>query len=210
LTRGTPPGGDAPRDANENRAAGREEPERAAGSDGADGAVGSRILELEREIAEVVQEESSIVDQLEAERSRRAALEHELSNARDRASQLLLAEAAHVRDATLAEAEREAAEITHAAFEQAKRTIAEAEDESKAVIERGRARLHSLEADAKERIADLEKRERDLTQRIAHTQRLYKDLQDTLKLVAETSIAQLADAQRSAGHVNLNDPSTTP
>lgn len=157
----------------------------------------ARIAELQRDIENAAEEEITVLRRLEAERTRRIALEQELHSARDQAGLLLLDEAARAGETAIAEAEDEASRITGNAVDEAKEIVADAKEKSQAIVEQGRARLRSLEIDAEGRIAGLERREADLEERLTVLQKIYDDLQETLKLVAETSIDKLFDAQHS-------------
>jgi hypothetical protein len=75
--------------------------------------------------------------------------------------------------------------------------LAEARRESAAIVDAGREELGAVEADAARRVADLSVERQELTRRLGVMERLYNELQETLKLVVETSIEELAVTQDS-------------
>jgi hypothetical protein len=165
----------------------------------------ARIAALQRDIENATEEEITVLRRLETERTRRIALERELHSARDQAGVLLLEEATRAAEASIAQAEDEASRIIGAALDEAAAVVAEAEEKSRAVVEHERELLQAFEADAERRIAELEYREVDLIDRLTDMQRIYDDLQDTLRVVAERSIDRLIDAKHSVGRLEEQD-----
>ncbi len=177
-----------------------------------------RIANLERELGKAADEEAETARQLDTERKRRAALDQQLHDARGEATRLSLDEASQTRNAMAAEAEalletsrieaeREASKITKQTFDQAKKMLAEAKREGMAIVDAGREKLNALEADAAQRIAALDAEHRELTHRLRVMETLYNELRETLQLVAETSVKELAEAQESLEQL---DPVKTP
>lgn len=176
-----------------------------------------RIAELERKLEEAADQEAETAGQLDTERTRRAGLDQQLREVRTEAARLMLDEASQTRNAIVAEAEehletsrieaeREASKITKQTFDQAKEMLAEAKREAAAIVDAGREKLSALKADATERVAALDTEHRELTQRLRVMETLYNELQETLQLVAETSVEQLAETQQSLKQL---DPAET-
>ena len=162
-------------------------------------------------------QEAETVRQLDTERTRRAVLDQQLREAREEATRFRLDEATHSRDAMAAEAEalletsrveaeHEASKIKKQTFSQAKEMLAAAQREATAIVDAGREELKVLEADATQRVDDLETERQELVDRLAVMETLYDELQETLRLVAETSVKELAEAQES---LHRADPPTT-
>jgi chromosome segregation ATPase len=175
------------------------------------------IASLERELGEAADQEAETVRQLDTERIRRATLDEQLHEAREEATRLRLDEATRTRNAMVAEAEalletsrieaeREASKITKQTFNQAKEMLAEAKREAAAIVDAGQEKLNALEADAAQRIAALDTEHQELTQRLRVMETLYNELQETLQLVAETSVKELAETQESLKQL---DPAET-
>ncbi len=172
-----------------------------------------RIADLERELGEAADQEAETARQLGTERKRTAALDQQLHEAREEAICLSLDEATQGRDAMVAEAEalvetsrieaeREASKITKQTFDQAKEMLAEAKRDSVAIVDAGQEKLNALEADSAQRIDALDAEHRDLTHRLRVMETLYNQLQETLQLVAETSVKELAETQESLKQLN--------
>jgi chromosome segregation ATPase len=182
------------------------------------------VTKLQRELKEATYEEAETAHQLDTERIRRAALDQQLHQVRTEAARLMLDEATQTRNAIVAEAqehletsrieaEREASKITKQTFDQAKEMPAEARHEGAAIVDAGQEKLKALEADAAQRVAALETEHRELTQRLRVMETLYNELQETLQLVAETSVEQLAETQASLKQldpVETHGPPTEP
>jgi chromosome segregation ATPase len=167
-----------------------------------------RIADVERELGEAADQEAETASQLDTERKRTAALDQQLHDAREEAIRLSLDEATQTRNAMVAEAEalletsrieaeREASKITKQTFDQAKEMLAEAKRDSVAIVDAGQEKLNALEADAAQRIDALDAEHRDLTHRLKVMETLYNQLQETLQLVTETSVKELAETQES-------------
>jgi len=180
-----------------------------------------RIATLQGELEAVAEQERETERELDTRRKLRATVEKRLLEAREKAARLMLVEASRVRDAMLAEAEeslqtsrveaeREADQIVKQAFDQAKEMIAEARHESVALVDAGREEVGALEAEAADRVADLDTEREDLVYQLSVMANLYDGLQATLKLVAETSIRELAEARISLAQLDLSAPNTPP
>jgi chromosome segregation ATPase len=134
----------------------------------------------------------------------------------DEASQTrnaMVAEAEELLETSRIEAEREASRITKQTFDQAKEMLAEARREAAAIVDAGREKLEALEDDAAGRVAALDAEHRELAQRLGVMETLYNELQETLQLVAETSVKQLAETQQSLKQldpVETQPPPTEP
>jgi chromosome segregation ATPase len=176
-----------------------------------------RIADLERELGEAADEEAETTRHLDTERVRRAALDQQLHEVREEATRLSLDEATRTRAAMVAEAEallktsrveaeREASQIAKQTFDQAKEMLAEARRESVAIVDAGQEKLSALEADAAQRIAALDAEHQGLTRRLRVMETLYNELRETLHLVAETSVKELAETQESLKQL---DPAET-
>jgi chromosome segregation ATPase len=166
------------------------------------------IAKLLSELKEAADQEADTAHQLDTERIRRAGLDQQLNEVREEAARLMLDEASQTRNAMVAEAEelletsrieaeREASKITKQTFDQAKEMLAEARREAAAIVDAGREKLEALEDDAAGRVAALDAEHRELAQRLGVMGTLYNELQETLQLVAETSVEQLAETQES-------------
>jgi chromosome segregation ATPase len=172
------------------------------------GAAEERVSGLESELGQLVGQETETARQLETRRTRRAVVEQQLREEREEVDRLTLAETSSLRNATRVEAEellagaridaeREAAQITEQASAQADDILTEARGESAALLDAGREDLKALEEEAAQRIVELDGEQQALTHRLGVLETLYNELQATLKLVAETSITELAEAQSS-------------
>jgi vacuolar-type H+-ATPase subunit H len=166
------------------------------------------IAKLQRELKEAADQEAETARQLDTEQTQKAAFAQQLHEARTEAAGLMLDEATRTRNAMVAEAEelleasrieaeREASKITKQTFGQAKEMLADAKREGAAIVDAGRDKLSALEADAADRVAALDAEHRELTQRLRVMETLYTELQETLQLVAETSVKELAETQAS-------------
>ncbi len=176
-----------------------------------------RIATLQGELEAVAEQETETERELDTRRNLRATVEKRLFETREEAARLMLVEASRVRDAMVAEAEeslqasrveaeREAGQIASQAFNQAKEMIAEARQESVALVDAGREEVTALEAEAADRVADLDTEREDLVYQLSVMATLYDELQATLKLVAETSIRELAEARISLAQLDLSAP----
>jgi chromosome segregation ATPase len=182
------------------------------------------IAKLQHELKEAADQETEMARQLDTEQTQRAALDQQLHEARTEAARLMLDEASQTRNAMVAEAEelletsrieaeREASKITKQTFDQAKEMLAEARREAAAIVDAGREKLEALEDDAAGRVAALDAEHRELAQRLGVMGTLYNELQETLQLVAETSVEQLAETQQSLKQldpVETQEPPTEP
>jgi len=74
--------------------------------------------------------------------------------------------------------------------------LAEAKREASAIVDAGREELKVLKADATQRVDDLEGERQELAHRLAVMETLYNELQETLRLVAETSLKEPAETQK--------------
>ncbi len=180
-----------------------------------------RIADLERELGKAADEEAEMARQFDTERKRRAALDQQLHEAREEATRLSLDEASQARNTMVAEAEalletsrieaeREATKITKQTFDQAKKMLAEAKREGVAIVDAHREKLSALEADAAQRVAALDAEQRELTHRLRVMETLYNELQETLQLVAETSVKELAETQESLKQLDPVKPPGPP
>ena len=176
------------------------------------------IANLEGELKGAADQEAGTAQILDSERKRRAALDQQLHEAREQAARLIHDEASQTRNALRAEAEellqasrveaeREAGQVTKRAFNEANEMLAEAKREATTTVDAGREELSALEADAAQRRADLDAEHRDLlTQKLSVMETLYNEFRETLQLVAETSVKELAEAQESLHQL---DPAAT-
>ena len=175
------------------------------------------IAELERELEEAIDQEAETTRQLKTKHVKTAAADQQLREARVEATRLSLDEATQIRAAMIAEAEavletsrieaeRKASVITKQAFNQARETLAEAKREGEAIVDNGRENLRVVEADAVKRIAALDAEHRTLTQKLGVMETIYNELQETLQLVAKTSVQELAETQDSLKQL---DPAAT-
>jgi D-arabinose 1-dehydrogenase-like Zn-dependent alcohol dehydrogenase len=160
-----------------------------------------QVISLEHQLAKTIELETDAARQLDLRRRHRVAVDQQLHDAREEAARLMVEEASQKRDATVAgavaEAELEVNRITMETFDQAKEMLAEARRESAAITEAGREELIALEAASARRAADLSAEREELMRRRGVMERLRNELQETLKLVAETSIEELAVTQVS-------------
>ena len=131
----------------------------------------------------------------------------------DEASQTrnaMVAEAEALLETSRIEAELEASKITKQTFDQAKEMLAEAKRDSVAMVDAGQEKLNTLEADAAQRIGALDAEHRDLTHRLKVMETLYNQLQETLQLVAETSVKELAETQESLKQLDPEESHEAP
>ena len=153
------------------------------------------VVSLEQQLVKAVELATDAARQLDLRRTYRVGVDQQLHDARGEAARLMVDEASQRRDATVAgavaEAELEVSRVTKETFDQAKEMLAEARRESAAIVDGGREELSVVEADAARRVADLSVERKGLTRRLAVMERLYNELQETLKLVVETSIEEL-------------------
>ena len=175
------------------------------------------IAELERELEEAIDQEAETTRQLKTKHVKTAAVDQQLREARVEATRLSLDEATRIRAAMIAEtealhettrieAERKASKVTEQAFNQARESLAEAKREGEAIVDDGRENLRVVEADAVKRIAALDVEHRTLTQKLGVVETIYNELQETLQLVAKTSVQELAETQESLRQL---DPAAT-
>ena len=159
------------------------------------------VISLEQQLAKAIELETDAARQLDLRRTYRVAVDQQLHDAVGVAAHLMVDEASQKRDATVAgavaEAELEVSRVTKETFDQAKEMLAEARRESAAIVDAGREELGAVEADAARRVADLSIERQELTRRFGVMERLYNELQETLELVVETSIEELAITQDS-------------
>lgn len=178
-----------------------------------------RIAELERELEEAADQEAATARQLDTERQARAALDQQLRETREEATRLKLEEANRTRTAAVTEAEellrtsrieaeREASKITKQTFNQAKGLLAEAKREGDAILDDGRERLNAMEAETADRVAELDAERQDVAFQLDVMAALYDELQTTLKLVAETSLKELAEARSAMAQLDPSAPTT--
>jgi vacuolar-type H+-ATPase subunit H len=182
------------------------------------------IAKLLSELEKAADQEADTARQLDTEQTQRAVLDAQLHEARTEAARLMFDEATQTRNAMVAEAEeylqasrieaeREASRITKQTFGQAKEMLADAKREGAAIVDAGQEKLRALEADAADRVAALDTEHRELTQRLRVMETLYTELQETLQLVAETSVKELAETQQSLKQldpVETQPPPTEP
>ena len=158
-------------------------------------AIQDHVVSLEQQLVKSVELETDAARHLDLRRTYRVGVDQQLHDAREEAARLMVDEASQKRDATVAgavaEAEVEVSRVTKETFDQAKEMLAEARRESAAIVDGGREELSVVEADAARRVADLSVERKELTRRLVVMERLYKELQETLKLVVETSIEEL-------------------
>lgn len=178
-----------------------------------------RIMALELELKGVGKQEQEAARQVETRRTRRAVLEQQLEEVRKEAAGFVIEEALAVRNVILAEAnetvemarvdaEREASQITAEARKRAEVILADAKRDGAAIVDEGRTRLEVLESESADKLVELETERQLLTQRLDVMETLYDELQATLKLVAETSIADLATTQSSLERLEIRQPPT--
>ncbi len=175
----------------------------------------AQILNLERDLEVVAEQEAQLVEHLDAERTRSSVLDEQLREARHEASRLTLKIAFETRDAAVAEAEEllaapraeaeeflaasraEAEQIAKEASDAAEETFAAAQRESESVVNAGQERLRVAESDAAQRLADLDTEHQAVSEQVRVMEALYDELQATLKLVADTSVKVLAKTRES-------------
>jgi DNA repair exonuclease SbcCD ATPase subunit len=177
------------------------------------------VADLERELAQAATQEAELAYELDTQRARRAALAEELRGAHEQALAVSVAEATRRGDAILSEAEafgetarkdaeREATRITRQAFAEAKETLAGAEQKGAALLEARQQEVVAIEAEATRRVEELETEHEALTHRVEVAKTIYEELQNTLKLVAETSLAELGEAKASLARLDPDRPTT--
>ncbi len=166
------------------------------------------IAKLEGELKGAADQEAETAQRFNNERQQRVALDQQLHQAREEATRLSLDEASQTRNtiraeaeellqATRVEAERESGQVTKRAFNEANDMIAMARREAVTIVDAGREQVRALEDDAAQRMADLDTEHQELTHRLGIMETTYDQLVATLKLVAETSIADLVNKQDS-------------
>ena len=159
------------------------------------------VLSLEHQLVKAVELETGAARQLDLRRTYREAVDQQIHDARAESARLMVDEASQKRDATVAgavaEAELEVSRITKETFDQAKEMLAEARREGAAIVDAGREELSAAEAESARRVADLSAEREELARRRGVMERLYNELQETLKLIPETSIEALAVTQDS-------------
>jgi hypothetical protein len=157
----------------------------------------ARIVDLERDLTGVTEQEAETARQLETRRARRTVLDRQLGDERKKEARLRLEESIAAQTAVLVDAENEASQITKQAREEADEILAESKRESAAIVGAGRERLGALEEDAARRAVELDAEHQARSDELRIMETLYDELQSTLKLVAETSIKRLVDTQSS-------------
>jgi chromosome segregation ATPase len=179
------------------------------------------IADLEGELGEAADQEAETAQRFDNERQQRAALDQQLHEAREEATRLSLDEASQTRDAMRAEAdellqasrveaEREAGQVTKRAFDEANDMIAMARREAVSLVDAGREQVRALEDDATQRMADLDTEHQELTHRLGIVETTYDQLVATLRLVAETSIADLVETQDSLKQLDPGETQLPP
>ena len=177
------------------------------------------VADLERKLSQAATQEAELAHELDIQRARRAAVAEELRGAHEQALAVSVAEATRRGDAILSEAkafsdtarkdaEREATRITKQAFAEARETIAGAEQKGAALLEARQQELVAVEAEATRRVEELETEHEALTHRVDLAKTIYEELQNTLKLVAKTSLTELAEAKASLARLDLDRPTT--
>lgn len=163
--------------------------------------VQTRIGSLQDELDRASDEEAAKRREIDLLRSRQRDLMTELREKQDEAGRLILEEAAKMQRALSEEAERHAARIKRTASEQTTHLIAEARERAAEIVDEGRARLEALEAEVTQREAKLELEHEVLDRRTAALRRHHEQMVETLKLVAEIALEQVAQTQESARHL---------
>lgn len=177
------------------------------------------VADLERELSQAATQEAEVAHELDVQRARRAGLAEELRGAHEQALAVSVADATRRADAILSEAEafeatsrkdaeREATRITKQAFTEAIETLAGAEQEGAALLEARQQELVAVEAEATRRVEELETEHEALTYRVEVAKTIYEELQNTLKLVAESSLTELAEAKASLARLDPDPPNT--
>jgi hypothetical protein len=162
----------------------------------------ARIVDLERDLTGVTEQEAETARQLETRRARRTVLDRQLGDERKKEARLRLEESIAAQTAVLVDAENEASQITKQAREEADEILAESKRESAAIVGAGRERLGALEEDAARRAVELDAEHQARSDELRIMETLYDELQSTLKLVAETSIKRLVDTQSSLARLD--------
>ncbi len=182
------------------------------------------IAKVQGELKRAADQEAETAQRFDGERQLRAALDQQLHEAREEASQLMLEEASQTHNTLLAEAEellrtsrveatREADQVTNQAFDKANEMMAIARHKAMAIVDAGREEAGALEDDGARRMADLDTKYRELIHRLGAVETKCDELVATLKLVAEISTDQLVetqDARRQLDGVGTNGPLTEP
>ena len=173
------------------------------------------IAELEHKLSAAATQEVELAHRLDTQRAQNAALAEELRDAHDEAIAASIEEATRRSDAILTEAEtsrkdaeREAIRIIKEAFAEAKEILAEAEQEGAAIVKARQQELAAVELDATRRVEELETQHEELADRIELARKIYEELQGTLKQVAQTSLAELAEAKASLARLDPSPPTT--
>ena len=175
------------------------------------------IAKLEGELKEAADQEAETAQRLDRVHKRKSTLDQQLHEAREQATRLMHEEASQTRAALVAEAEEflqaarveaeaEADRVTKHASDKADEMIAIARREAVAIVDAGRDEVRALEDDAARRMADRDAEHRKLTHRLGVMETICDELVATLKLVAETSVKELAEAQESLHQL---DPAAT-
>ncbi len=171
------------------------------------------IADVERELSQAAAERADLISQLETQYAQwvtlaeqlRANCEQTVASFEERAARQrdqTIAESEALREAYRAEAERESTRIIEHASARAEELLAEAERKGAAIVDARREELATTEAEATERIRELETIEENLAHRVEVARRIYDELEETLKLIAETSIRELADARASLANLH--------
>lgn len=165
----------------------------------------ARILDLERDLSGVAEQEAETARQLETRHTRRTALDRQLGDERREEARLKLEESVAAQTAVLVDAENEASQILKQARQEADEILVESKRERAAIVEAGRERLGALEEDAARRAVELDAEHQARSEELRIMETLYDELQSTLKLIAETSIKRLVDTQSSLAQLDSTE-----
>lgn len=163
--------------------------------------VEERIGSLRDDLDRAADEEETTLRELELVRSRQHDLVSELRQRQVEASRLALQEASGAQRVLIAEAERRAAKITEKASADTARLLAEAKERATEIVEAGRAKLEAFEAEVTARAAKLESERQALDRRAAALRGHHDQMVETLKLLAELALEQVAETQQSAQYL---------
>lgn len=179
------------------------------------------IARLKGELKAAVDQEAETAQRLDSERQRRAALDQQLHEAREKAIRLMFDEASQTRTAMVAEADelleaarveanRKADQVTKQASAKADEVVAIARRKAMAIVDAGRAEVTALVADAPGGMADLDTEQRELTHRLGVMETIHDELVATLKLVAEVSVEELVETQHSLKKLDFSETEQAP
>lgn len=158
----------------------------------------SRIGSLQDDLDQASEEEATKRRELGLLWSRQQDLMTELRQRQDEAGRMVLEEAAKTQRALVSEAQRHAAKIRDKASTETARLIAEARERAVEIVDEGRARLEAFEAEVTGRETQLEHEHEVLDRRAAALRKHHEQMVETLKLVAEIALEQVAETQKSA------------